>query len=201
MLWKTGERYLHKKCHPTCTRIIYLPKTIPFGISLISWDSCMRWHSSGLEIWNDLDCLRSLINLLMNTIISFIKGIHLSKKGTFNLSASLASSFSNPMSITRNLLFCLPHNRMVHCMSLNQQIPHLYNSYCFVILQAVPYFFGLILLECVLLFCQGKPLPRLNDSYTSLANGLLSILHRFVYHNLVQHLLSKQYCWALASSE
>ena len=46
------------------------------------------------------------------------------------------------------------------------------------ILQAVPYFFGLIVLESVLLFCQGKPLPRFNDSFSSLSNGLLSILHR-----------------------
>lgn len=49
--------------------------------------------------------------------------------------------------------------------------------------EAVPYFFGLILLECVLLFCQGKPLPRLNDSYTSLANGLLSILHSLLFRS------------------
>ena len=52
------------------------------------------------------------------------------------------------------------------------------------ILQAVPYFLGLIVLESVLLFCQGKPLPRFNDSFTSMANGLLSTLHRYVQNDI-----------------
>ena len=44
--------------------------------------------------------------------------------------------------------------------------------------QAIPFFVALMILEVPILFLQGKKLPRFNDGFSSIANGLLSLLHK-----------------------
>jgi hypothetical protein len=48
---------------------------------------------------------------------------------------------------------------------------------CLMYLQAVPYFIALIIMEWAVLYIKGETLPRLNDSFSSLSNGVLSLLH------------------------
>lgn len=49
--------------------------------------------------------------------------------------------------------------------------------------EAVPYFIGLIILEWTVLYLRGEKLPRLNDSLSSLSNGLLSLLHSLLFRS------------------
>jgi len=39
----------------------------------------------------------------------------------------------------------------------------------------------MVIIEAVILYLKGKPLPRFNDSFSSIANGLLSLMHGYVY--------------------
>ena len=39
----------------------------------------------------------------------------------------------------------------------------------------------MMIIEAVILYLKGKPLPRFNDSFSSIANGLLSLIHGYVY--------------------
>ena len=48
------------------------------------------------------------------------------------------------------------------------------------IVQAVPYFFVLIVIEAVVRWLQSKPLPRLNDSINSISAGLMMQLCRLL---------------------
>ncbi|XP_064614700.1 alkylglycerol monooxygenase-like isoform X2 [Liolophura sinensis] len=47
--------------------------------------------------------------------------------------------------------------------------------------QAFPFFVSLIIIECLILFLQGRPLPRANDGMSSLSAGLVSLLHSLVF--------------------
>ncbi|XP_061182828.1 alkylglycerol monooxygenase-like [Saccostrea echinata] len=50
--------------------------------------------------------------------------------------------------------------------------------------EAIPYFICLIILEIPILYLRGKRLPRFNDSFGSLANGLLSLLHGLLFRSV-----------------
>nr|XP_022314509.1 alkylglycerol monooxygenase-like isoform X2 [Crassostrea virginica] len=50
--------------------------------------------------------------------------------------------------------------------------------------EAIPFFIGLVILEIPILYWRGKKLPRFNDSFGSLANGLLSLLHGLLFRSV-----------------
>ncbi|XP_062612863.1 alkylglycerol monooxygenase-like [Saccostrea cucullata] len=50
--------------------------------------------------------------------------------------------------------------------------------------EAIPFFICLIILEVPILYLRGKRLPRFNDSFGSLANGLLSLLHGLLFRSV-----------------
>ncbi|XP_048727922.1 alkylglycerol monooxygenase-like isoform X2 [Ostrea edulis] len=50
--------------------------------------------------------------------------------------------------------------------------------------EAIPFFIGLIILEIPILYLRGKRLPRFNDSFGSLANGILSLLHGLLFRSV-----------------
>ncbi|XP_060564635.1 alkylglycerol monooxygenase-like [Ruditapes philippinarum] len=49
--------------------------------------------------------------------------------------------------------------------------------------EAVPYFIALIIMEWAVLYIKGETLPRLNDSFSSLSNGVLSLLHGLLFRS------------------
>ncbi|KAK3106255.1 hypothetical protein FSP39_016156 [Pinctada imbricata] len=50
--------------------------------------------------------------------------------------------------------------------------------------EAIPFFVALMLLEIPILLVKGKKLPRFNDGFSSIANGLLSLLHNLLFRSV-----------------
>ncbi|KAK3592480.1 hypothetical protein CHS0354_014978 [Potamilus streckersoni] len=50
--------------------------------------------------------------------------------------------------------------------------------------EAIPYFFVLAMTELVVLVIQKRELPRFNDSFSSVAHGLLSLLHGLLFRSV-----------------
>jgi len=57
--------------------------------------------------------------------------------------------------------------------------------------KSLPYFFGLFVVEAIILRLKGKQGPRLNDSINSSSHGVLSLLHTLLWRS-VELLI---YCW------
>lgn len=50
--------------------------------------------------------------------------------------------------------------------------------------EAIPFFASMLIIEAVILYLKGKPLPRFNDSFSSIANGLLSLMHGLLFRSI-----------------
>ncbi|XP_071154750.1 alkylglycerol monooxygenase-like isoform X1 [Mytilus edulis] len=50
--------------------------------------------------------------------------------------------------------------------------------------EAIPYFVSMIIIEAIVRYIQGKPLPRFNDGFSSVANGLLSLMHGLLFRSV-----------------